>query len=58
LQQISEKQRELNLPTYILLVDYEKAYNNLKWEKLWQQILREENMPTQLLKALQSLYKN
>jgi hypothetical protein len=38
-------------------VDYEKAYDNLNRRKLWQ-ILREENIPTQLLKAIQSLYQN
>jgi hypothetical protein len=29
LQQILEKQREFNLPTFTLFVDYEKAYDNL-----------------------------
>jgi hypothetical protein len=29
LQQILEKRREFNLPTFILFVDYEKAYDNL-----------------------------
>jgi hypothetical protein len=39
LQQIIEK-REFNLPTFILFIDYEKAYDNLNHEKLWQ-ILKE-----------------
>jgi hypothetical protein len=57
LQQISEKLREFNLPTFILLVDYEKAYDSLNRGKLWQ-ILREEGMSTLLLKSIQCLYKN
>jgi hypothetical protein len=57
LQQILEKRREFNLTTFILFVDYEKAYNNLNRKKLWQ-ILKEEDIPTQLLKAIQSLYQN
>jgi hypothetical protein len=51
-----EKQGEFNLPTFTLFIEYEKAYDNLNREKLWQ-ILREEDIPTQLLKAIQSLYK-
>jgi hypothetical protein len=40
---------------FILFVDYEKAHDSLSQEKLWQ-ILREEDIPMQLLKAVQSLY--
>jgi hypothetical protein len=56
LQQIVEK-REFNLPTYILFIDYEKAYGNVNRGKLWQ-ILHDENIPFQLQKAIQSVYKN
>jgi hypothetical protein len=57
LQQILEKRREFNLPTFIIFVDYEKAYDSSNRGKLWQ-ILRDEDIPTQLLKAIQSLYQN
>jgi hypothetical protein len=57
LQQILEKQREFNLPTFILFVKYEKAYDSLNQGKL-SQILRDEDIPTQLLKAIHSLYQN
>jgi hypothetical protein len=33
LQQIIEKRREFNLPTFILFIDYEKAYDNLNRER-------------------------
>jgi hypothetical protein len=57
LQQILGKRREFNIPTFVLFVYYEKAYDSLNREKLWQ-ILRAEDIPTQLLKAIQSLYQN
>jgi hypothetical protein len=42
---------------YILFSDYEKAYDNVNREKLWQ-ILHDENITFQLQKSIQSLYKN
>jgi hypothetical protein len=41
------KRREFNLPTFSVFVGYEKSYDNLNREKLWQ-ILREEDIPTRL----------
>jgi hypothetical protein len=52
-----KKRREFNLPTYILFIDYEKAYDNVNRGKLWQ-LLHDENIPFQFQKAIQSLYKN
>jgi hypothetical protein len=57
LQQILEKRIEFNLPTFNLFADSEKAYYSLNRGKLWQ-ILRNEDMPTQLLKATLSLHQN
>jgi hypothetical protein len=57
LKQILEKRREFNLPMCILFIDYEKTYDNANREKRWQ-ILNDENIPFQLQKAIQSLYKN
>jgi hypothetical protein len=57
LRQILKKRREFNLPTLIIFVDYEKAYDSLNRGKLWQ-ILRDEDIPKQVLKAIQSLYQN
>jgi hypothetical protein len=57
LQQIIEKGREFNLPTFILFVNYEKAYDNLNREKLCK-ILKEEDRQPQLIRTMQSLYQN
>jgi hypothetical protein len=54
LTQILEK---LKRTKFIIFVDYEKAYDSLNRGKLWQ-ILRDEGLPTQLLKATTSLYQN
>jgi hypothetical protein len=51
------KKEEFNLPTFIFFIDYEKAYDNLNREKLWQ-ILREKDIQPQLIRAMQSLYEN
>jgi hypothetical protein len=42
---------------YYSFFDYEKAYDNLNREKLWQ-ILKEEDIQPQLIRAMQSLYQN
>ena len=34
-QQIIEERKEHNLPLFILFVIYEKAYDNVKRDKLW-----------------------
>ena len=35
-QQIMGKRREHNLPLFLLFVDYEKAYDNVSRDKLWE----------------------
>jgi len=35
-QQVMEKRREHNLPLFLLFVDYEKAYDNVSRDKLWE----------------------
>ena len=35
-QQIMEKRKEHNLPLFLLFIDYEKAYDNVKRDKLWE----------------------
>jgi hypothetical protein len=51
------KTKKFNLPTFITFIDYEKVYDNLIRERL-RQIVMEEDVPTQLLKATHSLYRN
>ena len=35
-QQIMEKRKEHNLPLFLLFIDYEKAYDNVNRDKLWE----------------------
>jgi sorting nexin-29 len=42
LQQILEERRDSKSPTFILFVDYEKAYDNINREKLWQILMEED----------------
>ena len=35
-QKIIEKRKEYNLPLFLLFIDYEKAYDNVKRDKLWE----------------------
>ncbi|KAJ4434064.1 hypothetical protein ANN_16383 [Periplaneta americana] len=44
IKQIVEKRKEFNLPTYLLFLDYEKAYDRVLRQKLWS-ILNEYNLP-------------
>jgi hypothetical protein len=52
-----KKRKEFNLPTYILFLDYEKAYDKINRKLLWT-ILREANVPMNLIKAIRNLYSN
>ena len=36
MQQIIEKRKEHNLPLFLLFIDYEKAYDNVNRDKLWE----------------------
>jgi hypothetical protein len=56
IQQLLEKRKEFNLPIFLLLTDYEKAYDNLNRNLLWK-ILHVDKIPPQLIKAIQNLYK-
>ncbi|MFR6994919.1 RNA-directed DNA polymerase, partial [Streptococcus pneumoniae] len=55
LRQIIEKAREHYLPVYICFVDYSKAFDNVKWDKLWK-ILIEMGVPVHLVNLIASLY--
>jgi len=34
-RQLIEKAREYYVPAYLCFVDYEKAFDNVRWNKLW-----------------------
>lgn len=43
-------------PVYIAFIDYTKAFDKVKGDKLWE-IMHERGVPQHLLRATQSLYK-
>lgn len=55
INQIIEKHREHNLPTYMIFVDYEKAFDNVCRNKLWI-IMKQKGIPQHLISAIKSLY--
>jgi hypothetical protein len=57
LQQILEKRREFNLPTYLLFLDYKKTYDSINRSKLWS-ILESYDVQQNLINAIKCLYKN
>lgn len=56
-QQIIQKRREFNLPTYMMFVDYEKAFDRVKRDKLWE-IMYDKCYPIHLIRVIQSMYNN
>jgi hypothetical protein len=55
-QQIIEKREEHNLPLFLLFIDYEKAYDNVNTDILWQ--VMEKKIPNSLLETRKCIYKN
>jgi hypothetical protein len=55
-QQIMEKRKEYNLPQFILFIDYEKAYDNVNRDKLWE--MMDNKIPNYLLNTIKSIYRN
>jgi hypothetical protein len=52
-----QKRREFNLETHFAFVDYEKAFDEVKRQKLFN-ILKEKNIPNILLKNILKIYTN
>jgi len=50
-----KKRGEFNLETYLLLIDYEKAFYNIKGQILFN-ILKPRHIPDTLLKAIADIY--
>ena len=55
LQQIIEKHREYNRETYMIFIDYEKAFDRVNREKLWS-IMRRRGIPEHLVQVIKKLY--
>jgi hypothetical protein len=55
-QQVGEKRTEHNLALFLLFIDYEKAYDNVNRDMLWQ--VMEEKIPNSLLNTIKCIYEN
>jgi len=55
-QQIMEKRKEHNLPPFLLFIDYEKAYDNVNRDKLWE--MMDNEIPNYLLNTIKCIYRN
>ena len=55
-QQIIEKIKEHNLPLFLLFIDYEKAYDNVNRDKLWEMMANK--IPNYLLNTVKCIYRN
>src|SRR5215469_12076503 len=55
-QQIIAKRKEHNLPLFLLFIDYEKAYDNVNRDKLWE--MMENKIPNYLLNTIKCIYIN
>ena len=55
-QQIIEKRKEHNLPLFLLFIDYEKAYDNVNRDKLWEAM--DNKIPNYLLNTIKCIFMN
>ena len=55
-QKIIEKRKEHNLPLFLLFLDYEKAYDNVNRDKLWE--MMDNKIPNYLLNTIKCIYGN
>ena len=55
LKLLIEKRREFNLETHLLLIDYEKAFDNVQRQILFN-ILKSRHIPDTLLEAIVDIY--
>jgi sorting nexin-29 len=53
--QIIEKHREFNIPTYIVFIDFKKAFDSVDRDKLWI-IMLSKGIPTHLITTIQKIY--
>jgi sorting nexin-29 len=57
MEQFIKKRREFNLPTCILFIDFEKAFDRVPRGKLWN-IMKNKGFPDHIVKTVQSLRIN
>ena len=49
--QLLEKRKEINLPLYIAFIDYVKAFDKVKRNKLWE-IMKDRGFPSHLIREI------
>lgn len=54
-KQLIEKRREYNLETHMAFIDYEKAFDRVNRETLWEIMIR-RGYPNHLIKVLKDQY--
>ena len=54
--QIIEKRKEHNLLLFLLFIDYEKVFDNVNRDKLWE--MRDNKIPNYLLNTMKCIYRN
>lgn len=57
LRQLIEKAKEFYIPIFVCFVDYEKAFDNVKWHLMWP-ILKEIDVPPHLIHLIKNLYES
>lgn len=57
IKQIIEKRREFNQETHLAFVDFEKAFDRVNRNKLWE-IMTRKGYPLHLIESIKCLYKN
>ena len=55
-QQIMEKRKKHNLLLFLLFIDYEKAYDNVNRDRLWE--MMDNKIPIYLLNTIKCIYRN
>ena len=55
-QQIIEKRKVHNLPLFLLYIGYEKAYDNVNRDKLWEMV--DNKIRNYLLNTIKCIYRN
>jgi len=53
--QLIEKSKEFNIPLWLVLIDYSKAFDSVDHTKLWV-VLRDQGVPEEYIVLLQRLY--
>jgi len=55
-QQIIGNRKEHDLPLFLLFIDYEKAYDSVNTDKLWE--MMDNKIPNYLLNTIKCIYRN